>query len=394
MIIFPYSTALTLARPPIVTYGVTLLCCVIFYMQMTFPITESLMYYPESWNPVKMITSSVAHAGWLHLIGNMIFYLAFAPALEVLLGSKFRYTWIMIFISFAVGVSYSISTLIDASPALPSLGFSGVVMGMIGLSAFLMPRARIRVFWWYIIAGKTFFIRAWIVAVGFIGFDAWTMFTASDYGGINVVAHVAGGFAGYLYGYLWLKDRREEVPEELAHEIKALRIEQQHGKTRSEPFRYNKEMDQRLLQKQETQAHEKFMGKIYQMVNTHRDCEAINSLLEQYDLDSPTHDLEMLFNRIEEWGPSRTLLCIGRLIIHKLDIEKRDGKAIVYIEKCQKFSPQFLLSDLSRVLHYAEMALETGRRDVTKHLVSNALKRYGDLVNCDQCKHLLEKAGT
>ena len=352
------------------------------------------MYYPETWNPIKMITSSVAHAGWLHLIGNMIFYLAFAPALEVLLGSKFRYTWIMIFISFAVGVSYSISTLIDASPPLPSLGFSGVVMGMIGLSAFLMPKARIRVFWWYIFAGKTFYIRAWIVAVGFIGFDTWTMFTASDYGGINVVAHVAGGFAGYLYGYLWLKDRREEVQVELADEIKAMRIEQQHGKTRSEAFRYNKEMDQRLSQKQETQAHEKFMGKIYQMVNTHRDSEAINSLLEQYDLDTPAHDLEMLFNRIEEWGPSRTLLCIGRLIIHKLDVKQRDGKAIVYIEKCQKISPQFLLSDLSRVLHYAEMALETGRRDVTKHLVSNALKRYGDLVNCEQCQHLLEKAGS
>lgn len=339
-----------------------------------------------------MVTQSLAHGSWDHLIWNMIFYLAFAPAIEIIVGNKIRYIWIMLFISFIVGICFSFAVLIGTMKQLPSLGFSGVVTGMIGLSAYLMPKARIRVFWWYVFAWKTFYVRAWILAVCYIGLDTWTMLTAEDFGYINVVAHVAGGFAGYFYGYFWLKERREEVQEELAHEIKAMRIKQQHGKTREEAFRYNKKMDQQLSQKQETQAHSKFMGRIYQMVKNHRDSEAINSLLERYELDTPTYELEILFNQIEDWGPSRTLLCIGRLIIHKLDIEKRDGKAIVYIEKCQRISPQFLLSDLSRVLHYAEMALETGRRDVTKHLVSSASKRYGDLVNSNQCKHLLEKA--
>ena len=394
MIILPYSTALKLSRPPIITYVTTVLCVLIFLAQISSDIDESLMYYPESWNPVKMITSALAHADWYHLIGNMIFYLAFAPALEVLLGSKIRYIWIMLFLSFVVGISYSISTLIGSASPLPSLGFSGVVMGMIGLSAYLMPKARIRVFWWYIFAGTTFYVRAWILAVIYIGLDTWTMFSAESYGGINVVAHVSGGFAGYLYGYFWLKDRRDEVEEELAHEIKAMRIKQKHGKTRSEAFRYKKVMEQKLSQKQEAQAEDKFMGKIYQLVKTHRDSEAVNTLLERYDLGTPTNDLELLFNRIEEWGPSRTLLCVGRLIIHKLDKEKRDGRVIVYIEKCQAISPHFLLGDLSKVLHYAEVGLETGRLDVVKNLVTNAEKRYGDLVNCDQCNHLLGKITT
>ena len=265
-------------------------------------------------------------------------------------------------------------------------------MGMIGLSAYLMPKVRIRVFWWYIFAWKTFYVRTWVLAAYYIGGEIWVMFTADDYGNVGIVAHVAGGLAGYFYGYFWLNDRREEIKDELAHEVKAMRIKQHHGKTRSEAFRYNKVMDQKLAEQEEAQDHDRFMRQLYKMVTTHRDSEAVNLILTKHDLDTPTYELETLFERMEEWGPSRTLLCLGRLIIHKLDDEKRDGKALVYIAKCQNISPKFLLNDLSRVLHYAEMALETGRLEITRNLVADAQNRYGDLVNCEQCNHLLGRA--
>ena len=375
------------------TIFTAVLCSVVFAFQVGSNVTESLLYYPESWNPVRMVTASLAHANLLHLIGNIIFYLAFAPALEILIGSKFRYIWVMLFISFVVGICFSISVLIGVTGTGPGLGFSGVVTGMIGLSAYLMPKVRIRVFWWYIFAWKTFYVRAWVLAVFFIGSDMWIMFTVDNYWNMGgVVAHVAGGFAGYFYGYFWLRDRREETKDELAHEVKAMRIKQQHGKTRLEAFRYNRVMDQKVAEKQEMQEQDRFMRQLFKMVTTHRDSEAVNLMLIKHDLDTPVHELEQLFERMEEWGPSRTLLCLGRLIIHKLDKEKRDGKALVYIAKCQKFSPQFLLHDLSRVLPYAEMAIETGRLEITRNLVADAQKRYGDLVNCEQCNHLLEKA--
>jgi membrane associated rhomboid family serine protease len=391
MIIAPYSAALNLSRPPVVTIIMVVLCTIIFFLQVTTNITESLLYYPETWNPVTMVTSSLAHADIPHLFWNILFYLAFAPTLEILIGSKFRYIWIMLFISFVVGVCDSISVLIGVTEPLPSLGFSGIVMGMFGLSAYLMPKVRIKVFWWYIFAWKTFYVRAWVLAVYFVGGQIWIMFTADDYGNIGVVAHVAGGLAGYFYGYFWLKDRREEIKDELAHEVKAMRIKQQHGKIRSEAFRYNKAMDQNLAEKQETQDQDRFMRQLYKMVTTHQDSEAVNLILSKHDLYTPTYELEKLFERMEEWGPSRALLCLGRLIIHKLDKEKRDGKALVYIARCQKFSPKFLLTDLSRVLYYAEMALETGRLDITKNLVSDAQKRYGELINFEHCNHLLQK---
>jgi len=392
MILLPYSTALRLSRPPYVTCATVSICVLVFLLQINSNITASLIYYPQSWNPFRMITSSLAHADWFHLIGNMFFYIAFAPALEILLGNKLRYLWIMLFIAFTVGLCDSMASLISFEKPSPTLGFSGVVMGMIGLSAYLMPKARIRVFWWYIVMWKILYVPAWVLAIIYIGLDVWTMFNASDYGNVNVLAHVSGGFAGYLYGYLWLGERRAEIQAELAQEVDTMRVRQKEGKTRSEAFNYRQRMEQQESEKQETRAAEKFMRRIYQMVTTHRDSEALLLLLEKYDLTTPTHELEQLFDHMVTWGPSRAALCIGRLIIQQLDAQGREGKVIVYIEKCQKMSPSCVLPDLSRVLHYAEMALQTGRNEVARNLTKDAGKRYGELVNPAHCQHLFEKA--
>jgi membrane associated rhomboid family serine protease len=391
--LIPYSTALTLARPPIVTHLTILLCLVVFYFQSgSYEFTESLLYYPQSWNPFKMLTSALAHADFMHLLGNMIFYLAFAPALEILIDNKLKYIWIMVFISFAVGISYSLSVVIGSDVPRPSLGFSGVVMGMIGLSAYMMPKARIKVLWWYIIAAKTFYVPAWILAICYIGLEIWTMLTASDYGGVNVVAHVAGGITGYLYGYLWLKECKEDTEEALAHEIKAMEIERKYGKIRSENFRSNSRLSEENALKQKQKEQDRFMAMAYQMVSTHRDSEAVLFLSSQFNLETPTSELEAAYQKIEKWGPSRTLLCFGRLIIYKLDKEKRYGRAIVFIEKCQSVSASFILPEVSRTLYYAQMGIESGKPEIARSLLKDPEKRYAGLLNPDQCNHFFQKA--
>lgn len=57
------------------------------------------------------------------------------------------YIAILVATAFSASFAYSIAVLLGAEP-LPALGFSGVVMGMIGLAAFLMPRAKIKTFFW------------------------------------------------------------------------------------------------------------------------------------------------------------------------------------------------------------------------------------------------------
>ena len=391
MLIFPYSTALTLGRPPYISYAAVLVCLVVFSLQLGAPITESLMYYPDSWNPVTMVTSSLAHAGFWHLFGNLLFFMAFAPALEILLGSSLRYLGVMLLVALVSGISYSLWTVISGAGVIPTLGFSGVVTGMIGLSAFLMPHARVRVFCWLIV-WKTFFVPAWILAAIYIGLDVWAMLTVNDFGGVNLVAHVAGGLTGYLYGVLRLGDRKQEISDELAEEIEAMRILQRHGKTRAEAYRYKKSTAPLIAEREQARDHDKFMSQIYQMVKTHRDSEAVLQLLSRYDLQSLYTEIEPVFERAFEWGPSRSLACLGRLLIQILDQENRHGRALYYIERCQSLSPQFILPDVSRTLFYAQMALDTGKPIVAKNLVDNSARRYGTLLNTQQFNHLLQLA--
>ncbi len=389
MVIFPYSSALTLARPPRVCYAATTICLLVFILQLGSPITESLLYYPDSWNPLTMVTSSFAHAGFWHLFGNLVFFMAFAPALEILVGSPLRFVGIMLFIAMATGFGYSLWIVVGGADDVPTLGFSGVVMGMIGLSAYLMPLARIRVFCWLIV-WKTIFVPAWMLAVIYIGLDAWAMLGGQDFGGVNLAAHVVGGLAGYVYGLLWLKQRKQETSDELADEIEAMRIEQRYGKTRAEAHRYRKRVDPLIAERERKRDYEKFRGRIYRLVKAHRDSEAMIEFLARYDLESLYTELEREFDRALEWGGSRFLLCLGRLLIQVLDQEHRHGRALVVIERCQQVSPKFELPNVFRTLFYAEMAIDTGRAGIARNLLVDAEQRYDRLLSAQQCNHLLQ----
>ena len=137
--------------------------------------------------------------------------------------------------------------------------------------------------------------------------------------------------------------------------------------------------------------HDRLMRSVYKMVSCHRSSDAIFLLMDAYDyLQTTTHEFEQLYKHVEEWGPSRALLCLGRLIIYKLDREKRYDRALVYIEKCQQVSPKFVLPELSRVTFYARQAIDLGKLDVAKHLVMEHDERYGDLVGDGECERLLQ----
>ncbi len=392
MIIFPYSTALSLAKPPLVTYITAALCVLVFYFQLTSDITSSLQYDPTSWNPLTMLTASFAHGSWTHLLGNLIFFLAFAPALEALIGSTLRYIALMLFIALVTGVSYSIATLIGSIEALPTLGFSGVVMGMIGLSAYMMPLARIRVFGWFILFWKIFYVPAWILAVFYIGLDLLEMISAESYGGINLVAHVAGGMAGYGFGFVWLKQRREETRAELQAEIEVMHQERKNRAAHSVSYRRNKELEQIQTTRQQARDDDRFMANIYRAVTTDRDSEALVLLMDKYDyFQTDTAQFETLFEHVQKWGPSRTLLCIGRLIIYRLNEERRHGRCLFYIEKCLQISPQFILPELKQTVFYARMAFDSDKLTVSEQLIMDAEKRFGTLVNLTLCRGLKEQ---
>lgn len=176
-------------------------------------------YETSSWNPVQMFMSAFGHADWPHVIFNVIFFAAFAAAVEVMVGTvMFIVTFVSI--SICTGIFSSLSGLASGEH-FTTLGLSGVVMGMIGLFAFLLPRGQMLCGYWFLIFIGKIAVPVWALAIYFIGGDIYQLITSDDHGMVNVLAHVTGGVGGFLFGLAFLKKTRWEmsiVQAELARE--------------------------------------------------------------------------------------------------------------------------------------------------------------------------------
>ncbi|EIC23826.1 rhomboid family protein [Thiorhodovibrio frisius] len=338
----------------------------------------SLMYDPLGWNPLRVVTSSLAHADWAHLIFNMIFFIAFAPALELLVGGKFRYLAILVATAFAASFAYSITVVLGAEP-LPTLGFSGVVMGMIGLSAFLMPKARIKTFYWVGVAFGHFYIPAWILALWFIGWDAWRVLSSADVGNVNVIAHVAGGVAGYLIGFYFLKDQRALNQDDLDEEVWYQRLKRQDGfgglsSYRKRPETYANE--ERLLQAKRD--YQSFIDRLLRAVRVRKNSEAVLILLEYFELYAKNPEAyEDIFQDMKDYGNCRAVHCAGRLVIFLYLRQGKIAAAFRVLEECLQLSEHFSLGSVDDAAELFRHALACRKPEVAKQIVRNAPGKYG-----------------
>ena len=170
---------------------------------------EGLAYYTGSWNPIIMITSSFAHGDWGHILFNLVFFFAFAATVEVLIG-PLRYVAFVLVDSWFIGLTGSIAAAATAQHYW-TLGLSGVVMGMMGLFAYLLPRGKIKCYYFFIIIFGSVAIPGWMLTAWYLGGDIVTLLTNDDYGRVNVLAHVMGGVGGYLFGLLFLREVRKDA---------------------------------------------------------------------------------------------------------------------------------------------------------------------------------------
>jgi len=257
---------------------------------------------------------------------------------------------------------------------------------MIGLSAYLMPHARIRVLVWFITILRNVYIPAWILAVWYIGWDTWDMLTRDDYDGINVIAHVSGGFAGYFIGWFWLKEQRDAAQDELADEIEYMRAESEFGNTQLSYRGGQRRLANEHRQKQAGLDYEKFMAELYQYVSANRDNEAIALMLKDYDIQSGSVEIfEQLFKRARDWGGSPMLMCLGRTVINLLFAQRKYARALVYVEQCQQFTEDFVLADPDNVLLLANIAKDNHQYKVALRLVNNGSARYGEYIDGEAC---------
>ncbi len=164
----------------------------------------------------SMISAAFLHGGWDHLLGNMFFLLFFGRKVEDLLGpAKFLLLYLACIYISHLGSVIGEMALPIWQGAIPSLGASGAIMGVVGAYLFLYYEERIRtlpmifgfipfVFWWprfpvWVFILYTIFkdvLNGWL--------EEQMQAAGTYYSFVNSFAHLSGIIGGMLCIYLFL----------------------------------------------------------------------------------------------------------------------------------------------------------------------------------------------
>ncbi|MEJ2695498.1 MAG: rhomboid family intramembrane serine protease [Candidatus Sulfobium sp.] len=156
---------------------------------------------------LTIITAMFVHAGWLHILGNMVYFWAFAPEIEDVMG-RWRFA-----VFYLVGGIVASLVQIGINPAstLPNLGASGAIAAVMGAFLITFPRDRIRT----IVILGFFVIIPFIPAMVLVGiwfvlqlFMEAGSVMAGQTGGVAHMAHIGGFSFGLLTARIFETSRK------------------------------------------------------------------------------------------------------------------------------------------------------------------------------------------
>ena len=215
MFFFPFADENPTTKKPIVSWSIIFICSLIFlnyvfeqeYIKeqifLSFGMIPAILFgHSELSSSLKIvpafisiITSMFLHGGWMHLIGNMTYLYIFGDNVEETLGKR----KFIIFYLLTGGFAALSQSILDTDSTIPMIGASGAIAGVLGAYLVLFPKAKIKVFFWFIIFFKVFKIRAFIVLGGWI-FIQFLSFSGNDLnsGGVAYAAHIGGFISGVI----------------------------------------------------------------------------------------------------------------------------------------------------------------------------------------------------
>lgn len=155
---------------------------------------------------LPMITAMFLHAGWLHVLGNMLFLWVFGDNVEDLVGP-----WRFLGFFLAAGLVGNLAhALANPASLLPTVGASGAVAGVLGAYMVSFPRARVLALvpiLFFVTTAEipaVFFLALWFllqIASGVLSLGVPTS------GGVAWWAHIGGFVAGAML-IMVLRERR------------------------------------------------------------------------------------------------------------------------------------------------------------------------------------------
>ncbi len=146
-----------------------------------------------------LVTSTFLHAGWAHLLGNMLYLWIFGDNVEDALGH-----WLYLGFYLLGGiVAGLVSTYVSGVSHVPNLGASGAIAAVLGVYLVLFPGRRVRVVGFIGVIGI-----GYIPAIVVIAFWAILQLVnglgviGATSGGVGYWAHVGGFLFGVAVGLM------------------------------------------------------------------------------------------------------------------------------------------------------------------------------------------------
>jgi membrane associated rhomboid family serine protease len=183
-------------------YAIACVCAAATFAAASTPIVRTFAFVPIDFSihPAAslytLFTAEFLHSGLLHLIGNLVFLLAFGRSIENLVGAA-------MFTAAFVGLgalSFLGSWLIGPASHIPIIGASGALSFLMGAYAIVFPKAKLRIVPFL----GLLYLRAWLFAAAWVALQLWNALAVGENaGGVAYATHLAGFVIGLVAGVCW-----------------------------------------------------------------------------------------------------------------------------------------------------------------------------------------------
>ncbi len=151
-------------------------------------------------NWLTPLTSVFLHGSWGHILGNSLFLWVFGNNIEDSMGPG-RF---LIFYLLCGCVASAVHMVTDPASAVPTVGASGAISGVMGAYLVLYPHARVNILFFFLVFVRVVPVPAWMALLWWFawqvvaGLPQLSPMRPEVSGGVAVWAHIGGFVAGLV----------------------------------------------------------------------------------------------------------------------------------------------------------------------------------------------------
>lgn len=200
--LIPWNTDAPIYHFPFASIGLIVVNTAVFLAlvngQFTAP-EDWILVYGDGWHPLTWVTSNFLHAGWMHLIGNMIFLWGFGLVVEGKIG---WWRFLLVFLGIGIAECAIEQTLTQGAEG-GSLGAGAILFGLLAMALVWAPRNEMSCV--ALIYGvHTFDLPILSFAAIYVAIELVTLWW-TGFGIGSSLLHLGGGAIGFGVGVAMLK---------------------------------------------------------------------------------------------------------------------------------------------------------------------------------------------